>query len=123
VRISGDAPAQRPSIQATCPRELHPDGPEAGYALTISVDHPSGALQGSSTIYGNRQRGTGILNNELYIGRQVWNRLRYTKDPSTGKRVSRMNNEKDWVITDVPDLRIVDQDVWDMTCPPKPPAL
>lgn len=24
-----------------------------------------------------------------------------------------MNDEKDWVITDVPDLRIVDQDVWD----------
>jgi hypothetical protein len=36
-------------------------------------------------------RGTGILNNELYIGRLVWNRLRYVKDPETGKRVSRPN--------------------------------
>ena len=77
------------------------------------VSAPTGGTWGPSTIYGNRQRGTGILNNELYIGRQVWNRLRYTKDPRTGKRVSRMNDEKDWVITDVPDLRIVDQDVWD----------
>jgi hypothetical protein len=25
-------------------------------------------------VHGNRQRGTGILNNELYIGRLVWNR-------------------------------------------------
>ncbi len=36
---------------------------------------------GPSTIHGNRRRGTGILNNELYIGRLVWNRLRYVKDP------------------------------------------
>ena len=41
---------------------------------------------GPSTIAGNPARGTGILNNELYIGRLVWNRLRYVKDPSTGKR-------------------------------------
>ncbi len=40
-----------------------------------------------------RTRGTGILNNELYIGRLVWNRLRYVKDPATGKRVSRLNPE------------------------------
>ena len=50
---------------------------------------------GPSTIHGNRQRGTGILNNELYIGRLVWNRLRYVKDPETGKRVSRLNPEPD----------------------------
>lgn len=33
---------------------------------------PSGKTWGPSTIYGNRERGTGILNNELYIGRLVW---------------------------------------------------
>ena len=44
-----------------------------------------------STIRGNAARGTGILNNELYVGRLVWNRLRYIKDPETGKRVSRLN--------------------------------
>ena len=44
------------------------------------VSGPSGGTWGPSTIHGNRQRGTGILNNELYIGRLVWNRLRYVKD-------------------------------------------
>ena len=44
-----------------------------------------------STIYGNWQRGTGILNNELYVGRLVWNRQRFIKDPTTGKRQARMN--------------------------------
>jgi len=66
-----------------------------------------------STIYGNRHRGTGIINNELYIGRLVWNRLRYVKNPNTGKRVSKLNPESDWVIEEVPTLRIVGQNLWD----------
>src|SRR5690606_36891635 len=44
------------------------------------VPGPQGGAWGTSTIHGNRERGTGILNNELYIGRQIWNRLRYVKD-------------------------------------------
>ncbi|MBO9399148.1 recombinase family protein [Shimia sp. R9_2] len=78
-----------------------------------NVPAPNGGAWGPSTIYGNRERGTGILNNELYIGRQIWNRLRYIKNPETGKRISRMNSEDQWVITEVPDLRIIDQDLWD----------
>lgn len=73
---------------------------------------PGGALWNPSTIHGNPARGTGILNNELYVGRLVWNRLRYVKDPDTGKRVSRPNPPSDWVTTAVPDLRIVDDELW-----------
>lgn len=76
------------------------------------VPCPSGKAWGQSTINGNRKRGTGILNNELYIGRLIWNRQRFIKDPTTGKRVTRLNDEKDWVIKDVPHLRIVDQALW-----------
>jgi len=83
-------------------------------ALNVEgVPGPQGGQWGASTIHGNRERGTGILNNELYIGRQIWNRLRYVKDPQTGKRVSRLNPESDWVITDVPDLRIIDDALWE----------
>ncbi|WP_109671066.1 recombinase family protein [Roseicyclus mahoneyensis] len=77
------------------------------------VPGPQGKEWGPSTIHGNAKRGTGILNNELYIGRMIWNRLRYLKDPDTGRRVSRPNAESDWVVQDVPELRIVKQDVWD----------
>jgi site-specific DNA recombinase len=77
------------------------------------VPGPSGKGWGPSTIHGNWQRGTGILNNELYIGRQVWNRLRFIKDPQTGKRISRFNPQSEWIIRDVPELRIIDQDLWD----------
>ncbi|WP_439402631.1 recombinase family protein [Bradyrhizobium sp. DASA03068] len=89
-----------------------------------------GAEWGPSTIHGNPKRGVGILNNELYVGRLVWNRLRYLKDPDTGKRVSRLNPESDWVTLDVPELRIVDQNIWaavkarqqTLAYDPRPPA-
>jgi site-specific DNA recombinase len=47
------------------------------------VPGPRGRTWGPSTIHGQRRRGNGILNNELYIGRLVWNRLRFIKDPQT----------------------------------------
>ena len=43
------------------------------------VPGPFGGPWNPSTIYGNAKRGTGILNNELYVGRLVWNRLRCVK--------------------------------------------
>ncbi|WP_271593818.1 recombinase family protein [Bradyrhizobium sp. CCBAU 65884] len=77
------------------------------------VPGPQSAEWGPSTIHGNPKRGVGILNNELYVGRLVWNRLRYLKDPDTGRRVSRLNPESEWVVQEVPELRIVDQEMWD----------
>src|SRR5580704_1295295 len=77
------------------------------------IKAPGGGDWGFSTINGNRRRGTGILNNEMYVGRIVWNRLRYIKDPDTGKRVSRPNPESEWIFHDVTELRIIEQDLWD----------
>ncbi|WP_051067937.1 recombinase family protein [Octadecabacter antarcticus] len=77
------------------------------------IPGPSGKGWGASTLHGNRERGTGILNNELYVGVQAWNRLTYAKDPDTGKRISRLNPESEWVITPIPELRIVEQSLWD----------
>src|SRR6478752_570671 len=77
-----------------------------------AVPGPSGGPWSPSTIYGNAKRGTGILNNELYVGRLVWNRLRYVKNPDTGKRVSRLNPEAEWMRKEVPQLRIVSDGSW-----------
>jgi site-specific DNA recombinase len=76
------------------------------------IPGPASRSWGPSTIYGNWQRGTGILNNELYIGRLVWNRQHYIKDPRTGKRQARPNPENKWIIEGVPHLRIIDDDLW-----------
>ena len=84
-------------------------------AKTLNAEHvpgPTGKTWGPSTIHGNKDRGTGILNNELYIGRLVWNRLRYVKDPETGKRLSRLNPPDQWIVQDVPHLRIIEDDLW-----------
>ena len=77
------------------------------------VAGPLGKPWGPSTIYGNWRRGTGILNNELYLGRIIWNRLRYVKDPSTGKRVSKLNPRSEWIIKEIPELQVVNQELWD----------
>ena len=76
------------------------------------VTGPSGGTWGPSTIYGNWRRGTGILNNDLYVGRLIWNRQRFVKDPSTGRRQARMNPENEWIVTDVLHLRIIDDGLW-----------
>ncbi len=73
---------------------------------------PSGKTWSPSTIHGNWRRGTGILNNELYVGRLVWNRQRFVKDPETGKRIGRINPESEWMVKEVPELRIIDDDLW-----------
>lgn len=77
------------------------------------VPSPRGNGWNPSAINGNRRRGIGILNNEIYIGQYVWNRQQFIKDPDTGKRVPRFNPEDEWIRAEAPELRIVDQELWD----------
>lgn len=74
---------------------------------------PRGPSWDKSTIHGNPKRGTGILNNELYVGRRIWNRQEFRKDPRSGKRQARPNAEAEFQVAEVPDLRIVPQELWD----------
>ena len=77
-----------------------------------NIPSPTGKQWTQSTINGNRRRGIGILNNEIYVGVMVWNRLRMVKDPDTGKRISRVNPEEEWIRKDVPELQIVPDELW-----------
>ncbi|MCV9961945.1 recombinase family protein [Pararhizobium sp. BT-229] len=65
-----------------------------------------------TAIRGHISRGTGILNNESYIGRMVWNKRNYRKNPDTERRTARVNDASEWVLTDVPEMRIVSDDLW-----------
>ncbi len=76
------------------------------------IPAPRGGYWNASTINGSRQRRNGILNNELYLGHITYNRQRFIKDPETGKRRSRLNPDHEWVVTDVPALRIIDDASW-----------
>jgi len=76
------------------------------------IKGPAGGQWGPSAINGNRKQGTGIINNKLYIGQQIWNRRSWIKDPSTGRRVARPNSDDALIVTEVPSLRIVPDKLW-----------
>ena len=76
------------------------------------VPGPGGRPWGDTTIRGQTERGTGILNNALYAGRLEWNRCSYVKDPRTGKRIARPNPRDKWEVAEVPHLRIIEENLW-----------
>ena len=77
------------------------------------VPGPRGGKWTASLLLGNAERETGLLRNRLYIGERVWNRQHWVKDPVTGKRVARLNPREAWITTAVPDLAIIDRELWD----------
>jgi DNA invertase Pin-like site-specific DNA recombinase len=60
-------------VAGRTPREIAHDPNNEG------VSPPRGRSGNASTINGNMQRGTGIIQNELYAGRLVWNKVRWSK--------------------------------------------
>jgi len=77
-----------------------------------SVRGPRGGTWCVSALYGSPAKGSGILNNELYSGRYVWNRSRWVRDPDTKKRERLMRPPTEWMTDERPELRIVSDDVW-----------
>jgi DNA invertase Pin-like site-specific DNA recombinase len=65
-----------------------------------------------SALYGSPNKGSGVLNNEIYIGRYIWNRSRWVKHPKTHKWVRLVRPENEWVIEQRPELRIVSDEQW-----------
>jgi site-specific DNA recombinase len=86
--------------------------PSPGSAWKRSQRRQSGWM--SSAIAGDPSRGIGILNNEAYVGRQVWNRLRWVRSASDShKRRSVLNPRSEWIVRDDLRLRIVPEQLWE----------
>ena len=66
-----------------------------------------------SALYGSPNKGSGVLNNELYVGRYIWNRSQWVKDPDTGKRQRLVRPREEWLVEERPELRIVSDDLWE----------
>ena len=77
------------------------------------IASPRGGQWNASTINGNKARKNGILYNELYTGFLIYNRQTFRKDPDTGKRVARPNPRDEWVVIEVPEMRIIPDDLWE----------
>ncbi len=61
-------------------------------------------------------KGVGMLGNPMYVGKPVWNRTKWLHHPISGRRVRTMRPEAEWVITEDPALRILEEDVWQAAC-------
>lgn len=85
----------------------------AAYLNAEGIPGPRGGPWNASSINGSRSRANGILHTEQYIGVKVWNRMDVRKDPRTGARTPVLKPREEWRRTPTPDLRIVDQAVWD----------
>lgn len=107
-------PEQAATIVRIC--TLYADGVSplaiAKMLNTEGVPGPHGCPWSPSTVHGHARRGTGILNNELYVGRYVWPRQRFIKNPATGKRVARLVAEAERRTYPRPHLRILDDALW-----------
>lgn len=68
----------------------------------------------STAIHGDRSRGTGILNNRLYIGEVLWNRSTWKRSAADSKQRRWQLNDAAQVVTHREDrLRIIPQPLWD----------
>ena len=76
------------------------------------VPAPRGGTWAVSCVQGSAARGLGLLHAEIYRGHQVWNRRRWLKDPNTGKRTYVERPPAEWQTREVPELRIVSEDLW-----------
>jgi site-specific DNA recombinase len=77
------------------------------------VKGPRGGFWRTTTIIGDRKRGNGLLQNQLYIG--ILNHERTTKrtDPRTRKQLIKPRDREDWISHEVPELQIIDRKTWD----------
>ncbi|MDB6061778.1 MAG: Recombinase [Verrucomicrobiaceae bacterium] len=78
----------------------------------LHVPSPRGSTWAVGAIYGSPAKGTGLLSNELYAGRYIWNRSKWVKNPDTGRRQRIERPQSEWQIQQREDLRIVSVDQW-----------
>lgn len=76
------------------------------------VRGPRGGTWSVSGIYGAPSQGAGLLNNELYIGRQIWNRSHWVKHPTTGVRERKERPRSEWIVHERAELAILDSATW-----------
>lgn len=76
------------------------------------IPSPSGGNWRITTLNASRVRGEGLLHNEMYIGKIVYNRSIKVTDPVTGKQRHKRKPVSEWVRQDSPHLRIIDDETW-----------
>jgi DNA invertase Pin-like site-specific DNA recombinase len=76
------------------------------------IKSPRGGEWRASAIIGSRSRQVGILHNPIYTGRFVYGRVAGRRHPDTRNRVWRATGDGDREVYEIPELRIVSDDLW-----------
>jgi len=76
------------------------------------VPSPNNGIWYDSSIRGQDGRGDGILRRETYRGRIVFGRQHRVRNPDTGRSVKRKGAAQNLVSQERPDLRIIDDALW-----------
>jgi len=84
----------------------------AGELNRRRIPAPRGGTWAISALYGSPAKGSGVINNEIYIGRYIWNRSKWIKDPDTGRRQRVDRPREEWTVKELPELRVVDGATW-----------
>lgn len=108
-------PAQAKTIQMIF------DQYDAGYTLSDicailnrkHIPSPKGGKWGPTTLIGQADRKTGLLRQTLYKGVLTFNRMMYKKNPDTGRRLSFLRPESEWIMVPTPELAILDEKLFD----------
>lgn len=74
----------------------------------LAIPAPRGDKWLKTTLIGTQQRKTGILRQTLYKGIVTFNKMAYKKHPDSGKRLSVMRPEDEWIRVPLPELAILD---------------
>jgi site-specific DNA recombinase len=85
----------------------------AGRLNADGIPGPTGRLWSGPTIRGSPNKGTGVINNQLYRGVFLWGRQTYHKDRKNGPRGSRLPPVEEVVRVEHPELRIVPEALWE----------
>jgi DNA invertase Pin-like site-specific DNA recombinase len=82
-----------------------------GSSRNRTVNMTKGWVQ--TVIAGSIRDGLGILNNEVYVGRVIWNRFRWIRSAADSSRRRRVNNPRsEWVVRTDESLRIISDRLW-----------
>jgi DNA invertase Pin-like site-specific DNA recombinase len=79
------------------------------YLNAQGIPSPKGKQWQPSVLTGTNSRKSGMLRQPLYVGKIVFNKLAYRKDPATGKRTAIVNDQSEHIKAVVPELAIISE--------------
>jgi site-specific DNA recombinase len=77
-----------------------------------SIPSPRGGQWTATTISGDKKRKNGILQNRIYLGILNHNRTSKVYEPVSRKERIRPNPESEWIVENIPRLRIISDELW-----------